>query len=278
MAEKFDKKLSYYIEDEELTFTKEDRDKTIQKIRRQTEMKEDKKSNRRIVPIVATVAAFLLAIALLPSFIANESPNADSMVAQQGDMTFSTLVMARDSSSPPHRNPVNILLTVNRNDKSIKAVSFPRATYVDIYDAEGNKQMKDKLLHTGAYYPDPDASLLTVSKFLQVPIDYYSFVPIEKFSQMSDYIDKKSKKSAVEDILSEQEVFKHLMEQIQTSKETDIPSELLDDLATSHYQMEVIKLKDSLKDTFIEERYYVEIEDKRLESITNQLLEHLNEE
>ncbi|WP_058308208.1 LCP family glycopolymer transferase [Gracilibacillus massiliensis] len=278
MDKKFDVKLSYYIENEELTFTKEDRDKTIQKIRHQTEMKEDKKPNRRIVPIVATVAAFLLAIALLPSFIANESPNADSMVAQQEDMTFSTLVMARDSSAPPHRNPVNILLTINRDDKSIKAVALPRDTYVDIYDAEGNKQMKDKLLHTGAYYPDPNASMLTVSNFLNVPVDYYLYFPVEGVTQIADYLNKKYPKSSLEDMFSEQEVLDHLMEQIQTSKETNIPKEMITDLNRNNYNVEVIDLKESLIDTYIDGIYFVEIEDPTLESTTKQLLGHLNEE
>jgi len=79
------------------------------------------------------------------------------------------------------RSDSMIVVTVNPNVKSMKMLSIPRDTYVDIV----GKGMKDKINHAYAY-GDVEMALDTVEEFLDIPIDYYVKVNMEGFKEIVD--------------------------------------------------------------------------------------------
>jgi LCP family protein required for cell wall assembly len=121
----------------------------------------------------------------LPSVYDNRIENDNALPASvQDDIvnSFSMLLMVKNSNN---RTDTNIVLTYNGYEKSIKFVSLPRDTYVSINTSKESKRMNDKLLH--AYtYGGPETAVNSVSKLLDIPIDYYTVVDIESFTKILD--------------------------------------------------------------------------------------------
>ncbi|RYL98455.1 LytR family transcriptional regulator [Sporolactobacillus sp. THM7-7] len=76
-----------------------------------------------------------------------------------------------------------ILLTVNPADETVKSVSIPRDTYVEI----AGKEKKDKINHAYSY-GGIDTSVQSVEHFLDVPIDYYVEVNMDGFKDIVDAV------------------------------------------------------------------------------------------
>lgn len=95
---------------------------------------------------------------------------------------FSVLLLGVDErANDKGRSDSMIVVTVNPNVKSMKMLSIPRDTYVDIV----GKGMKDKINHAYAY-GDVEMALDTVEEFLDIPIDYYVKVNMEGFKEIVD--------------------------------------------------------------------------------------------
>ncbi|QGH35689.1 hypothetical protein GI584_17255 [Gracilibacillus salitolerans] len=282
MVNKFQKELSSYVDEEELTFTKEDREQTIQKIRNQKTTQHNNKGSytRPIMPIMATLAVLVLAIALIPSLIVNERINtkSDSVItSSENEEGFSVLLMGEDATR--HRNPFNLLLTFHPDKENVKVVTFPRDLYVDRYNADGEKFEKTKLLHVGAYAPNPEASVITVSNYLDIPIDYYALMPMEEIFQLLG-IDNKSKINEIEEqnsianLLKKDQKFPELIELI-SHHQTNLTEDVFNQMEMKPYQYDIIQLEEGLNDIFVNEIYYVELESSFLEKLRNDLQNHI---
>jgi polyisoprenyl-teichoic acid--peptidoglycan teichoic acid transferase len=76
-----------------------------------------------------------------------------------------------------------IVLTVNPNEKSIKLLSIPRDTRVEMV----GKGKMDKINHSYAF-GGVNMTIATVEKFLDIPIDYYMKVNMESFKDIVDAV------------------------------------------------------------------------------------------
>ncbi|WP_018933419.1 LCP family protein [Gracilibacillus lacisalsi] len=279
MVSKFEKELSSYLNQEDLSFTKDDREKTFNKIHSQTTTQYHNKSSftRPIVPIMATIAVFILAIALIPSFILNEKQNseADKSItsAEEGNGDSVLLLMGEDADR--HRNPFNLLLTFNFDKESVKVVSLPRDLHVDRYNAEGEKFEKTKLLHVGAHDNDPAASVKTVSHYLDIPIDYYALMPMEEIFQLLGIDDENKiyeieEQNSLANLLEKDQKFPELMELI-SHHQTNLTEDIFNQMEKKSNQYDIIQLEEGLNNIFEDEIYYVELEPSFLEKLKNDL-------
>ncbi|WP_252312125.1 LCP family protein [Sinobaca sp. H24] len=96
---------------------------------------------------------------------------------------FSMLLLGIDSEeSTSGRSDTMIVMTVNPELESIKMVSIPRDSRVDI---EGRGQ--DKINHAYAF-GGAELAMDTVENFIDVPIDYYATVNMESFIDTVDMV------------------------------------------------------------------------------------------
>ncbi|NIK11810.1 LCP family protein [Alkalibacillus almallahensis] len=93
---------------------------------------------------------------------------------------FSILVMGLENyqEDDPGRTDTLILLTYDPEDQSVKMVSIPRDTRVDF----AGMDRTDKINHAYAY-GDKEMTIDTVSKFLDIPVDYYATVDFNAFTR-----------------------------------------------------------------------------------------------
>lgn len=98
---------------------------------------------------------------------------------------FSMLIIGVEnyvSGGQNGRSDVLMVATINPEDKSIKLVSIPRDTRVEISD----KEYTDKINH--AYNDGKEATINTVENFLDIPIDYYTTVNFDGFKNTIDVL------------------------------------------------------------------------------------------
>ncbi|WLR54818.1 LCP family protein [Mesobacillus subterraneus] len=290
MVDKFNKELFTSLEDEDLTFTQEDRKETFKKIKRRNDKKKISKfsivylSKQYIGPVLGTVMVFLLAIGLfLPNlFSGNDTSmsNPDLKQAiQQKDYSFSALVMGKDSTS--HRSNINILLTYNGSEKSIKLVPIPRDTYVEIFNSEEKMIGKDKLMHAIALNRQPEQVLITVSNLFNISVDYYSVIAEEDiYRDLGIRVDGKDESILVNEVgnsLEERSSFSKIKKLLKES-ETNIPIDILNEMQGSDSDsIQVIDMNKGLKEKVINGIYYVEINQKLLEKTSTTLKQHLGD-
>lgn len=290
MVNKFNKELFTFLEDEDLTFTKEDRKETFKKIKRRNDKKKISKfsifhlSKQYIGPVLGIVMVFLLAIGLfLPNLYSGNDTtlsNSDSHQAiQQKHFSFSTLVMGKDSIS--HRSNINILLTYNSSDNSIKLVPIPRDTYVEIFNSEGKMIGKDKLMHAIALNRQPEQVLLTVSNLFNISIDYYSVMAEEDiYRDLGIRVDGKDEGILVNEVgksLEERSSFSKIKKLLKES-ETNIPIDILNEMqASDPDSIQVIDMNKGLEEKVINGIHYVEINQKILEKTSTTLKQHLGD-
>lgn len=90
---------------------------------------------------------------------------------------FSMLLLGVDErENDVGRSDTIIVVTVNPNEESIKMLSIPRDTRVDIV----GQGTVDKINHAYAF-GGVDMSMNTVENFLDIPIDYYMKINMEGF-------------------------------------------------------------------------------------------------
>ncbi|SDQ78797.1 transcriptional attenuator, LytR family [Virgibacillus subterraneus] len=270
---KFVKELFAYLDDEELNFTKQDREETITKIQK----KHNRKSNfkglfQSIGPVTATFLVIILSIGVLLPIIYSGDENGDNQLAsQQNNNSFSVLLMGEE---PRSRTSLNILLAYNSDDESMKVVPVPRDTYVSILDAQGETIKKDKLLHAGAYGAGPKTVMATVSQLFDIPINYYATIPAENLAKSLGLTKNDTNRNnfmhEVKENLSISKI-KELVKQSETNMTKD-QFNILDSDSTS---VEIIDLREGYNEKMIDETYYVEIEEEKLAETSNVLQEHL---
>lgn len=189
-----DKRLreKLYMPDQELTFTKEDRNKVFEHIHN---MKDPQKNSfasiyKKLAPIsvslaVAGLCAFLFISSNPPVNTAKENPPRSAGTSLVQEDGFSTaLFMLKDEND---RIPVNLLLSYNKDKKRMKIISIPRDTYAPIW--RDGETAYDKL--TFAYAGGPEGAEMareTVSELFGLPIDHYAVMELDTLSAMVDSV------------------------------------------------------------------------------------------
>ncbi|MCS1352241.1 LCP family protein [Mechercharimyces sp. CAU 1602] len=159
-----------------------------------------KKRKKRIIRIVAVISLVLiigatyygitLANAVNKSFVPLERDTSDHKEeAKEMKEPFSILLIGADvkSMEKSWRPDVLMLITVNPEKKTMKTLSIPRDTLVDIANTNG----KDKINHAAVYGTqnnvDPIQNTIeTVENYFNVPIYYYSFINFQGFVDVVD--------------------------------------------------------------------------------------------
>ncbi|WP_042143726.1 LCP family protein [Paucisalibacillus sp. EB02] len=80
------------------------------------------------------------------------------------------------------RSDTLILATLNKDDKSVKLVSIPRDSYVDIPD-----RGMDKINHAH-FFGGPQLTIKTVENLMDIPVDYYVKVNFHAFVEVVEAI------------------------------------------------------------------------------------------
>lgn len=290
MDNKFNKALFSYLDEEDLAFTKQDREETLNKIQKKNKKQNNKTTLQRIGkryvgPILGTVIALILAIGLLLPHLysGNEISQENSIkqhASQQEDISFSALLMGVDLTPP--QSDINILLTYNSGDNSINLIPIPSDSYVEIFNSEGEMIGKDKLLYAPALNVKPEPVLKTVSNLFDISIDYYSVIPIEDIYGVlgvseSDEKDNIIQKNEVGNLLKERLSFSQFKNLLKES-ETNIPSEIFNQFQledSNSESIQVIDMEKGIEEKFINDIYYLEINQNLLEKTSNTLKQHL---
>lgn len=174
---------------QKLRFTKEDRNKVFEQIRKMEEKRNPPKKSfvsisKQLAPLTVSLLVVGLCIFLfIPSILhgnlnnKNNGSNASGVVSQEVDY-ITALFMVKDENN---RIPINLLLTYSKDKKMMKVVSIPRDSYTPILD--------DKLTHAYVYGSGGAENVTTaVSKLFDLPIDYYAVIDIETFSTVIDSV------------------------------------------------------------------------------------------
>lgn len=96
---------------------------------------------------------------------------------------FSTSLITVKSEVMDNRIYLNLLLTYNKDKKLMKVVSLPNDTYAPISENEDGTFFYDKLLFANSF-GDAENVKKTVSKFLDIPIDYYAVLDLKTVSEL----------------------------------------------------------------------------------------------
>ncbi|MFC5591543.1 LCP family protein [Sporosarcina soli] len=186
----------YNATDQDLRFTKEDRNEVFEQIHKLEKNNIKKKtfgySSKKFAPLTASLLVvglciFLFMPSILPgNFITeNKEGNASESVYKE-DAFLTTLLTVKDDNN---RVPINLLLTYSKDKKTMKVLSIPRDTYAPILDKHNGTTSYDKL--TFAYdYGSGGAENVrtTVSTLFDLPIDYYGVIDLETLSSMIDSV------------------------------------------------------------------------------------------
>lgn len=108
------------------------------------------------------------------------------------DEPFTVLVLGIDAQGGEgnYRPDTMMLLSINPKNNTMKMLSIPRDTYVEIPNRNGGK---DKINSVPAYAfrqgADPVQHLIeTVEKFLNVPVDHYATINFKGFVEIVDAV------------------------------------------------------------------------------------------
>lgn len=88
-----------------------------------------------------------------------------------------------DTINEKSRTDVNMILTINPQNKTILVTSIPRDYYVNLYNTSG---LKDKLTHSGIYGIETSAK--TIEKLLDINIDYYIKINFKSVISLVDLV------------------------------------------------------------------------------------------
>src|SRR5690625_4871849 len=98
----------------------------------------------------------------------------------------SVLVLGVENYEDPNtrgRTDTMMVLTFNPNDNSVKMLSLPRDTLVEI----PGRERQDKINHAYAY-GGTELAIETVENFLDIPIDYFAEIDFDAFENMVDIV------------------------------------------------------------------------------------------
>jgi len=187
----------YNMSEQELRFTKEDRNEVFERIHKleknnNTQKKSLVSSSKKFAPLTVSLLVVGLCIFLfMPSILSgsfNEKSNTN--VASEPEVKkaeFLTTLITVKSKEMDNRIYLNLLLTYNKDKKMMKVVSLPNDTYVQVADNNDGTPLYDKLL--SAYSLGGAENVRTaVSKLLNLPIDYYAVIDLETISTLIDSV------------------------------------------------------------------------------------------
>lgn len=178
---------------QELQFTREDRHRVFEQIRKIEEVPHTQKKSltslKKLTPVTVSLLVVGLCLFLfMPSFhpgnltkdsSANTSVASDPVVQETEFLTTLITVKSKDMDN---RVYLNLLLTYNKNKKMMKVVSLPNDTYAQVADNnEGTTY--DKLLLAYSFGGAENVRT-AVSKLLNLSIDYYAVIDLETISTL----------------------------------------------------------------------------------------------
>lgn len=189
----------YNSSNQQLTFTKEDRNAVFEEIRKRDENHHTQKnvSSKKFVPMTVSLLVIgLCMILFLPSMLSgNLIEKSNSSNLNQGSNTgvasesnalvteFSTSLITVKSKAMDNRIYLNLLVTYSKDKKMMKVVSLPNDTYAPVSENKDGTIFYDKLLF--AYqFGDAENVKTTVSKFFDIPIDYYAVLDLKTISEL----------------------------------------------------------------------------------------------
>ncbi len=186
------------MSNQELTFSKEDRDEVFEQLYKMEKNNIQKKSLVSISKKFAPLTVSLLAVGLCLFFfmpmilqenIINKNNETDSIgVVAQEDEYFTTLITVK-AKDMDNRIYLNLVLTYSKDKKMMKVLSIPSDTYAPILDKNDGTTSYDKLLFAYAYGTGGAENVrTTVSKLLDLTIDYYAVMDLENFSTVIDSV------------------------------------------------------------------------------------------
>ncbi|MEK4386250.1 LCP family protein [Solibacillus sp. FSL W7-1464] len=192
------------ISDQELNFTKEDRNEVFEKIHSIQKSKIPKKSlivSSKMIPVttallIVGLCLFLFLPSMLPGTINKEissiSVNKETNPAVAGTTgteeakVLTTLITVK-SEKMDDRIYLNLLLSYSTDKKMVKVVSIPYDTYVPVAEQDEGTTLNDKLLF--AYQHGGAKNVRTiVSSLFDLPIDHHAVIELRSFSSFIDSI------------------------------------------------------------------------------------------
>ena len=183
--------------DQELKFTKEDRNEVFEQIHKlemknKTQKKSLVSSSKKFAPLTVSLLVVGLCIFLfMPSILSgsfNEKSNTSDPskpVVEEGG--FITTLITVKSKEMDNRIYLNLLLTYSKDKKKMKFLSIPQTTYAPIADNNDGTTLYDKLLFAYSFGGAENVRT-TVSKLLDLPIDYYAVIDLETISKVIDSV------------------------------------------------------------------------------------------
>ncbi|WP_164669794.1 LCP family protein [Virgibacillus doumboii] len=280
---KFDKESLSYLEDEELEFTTEDRQQTFARIQEKNHAGQKKNIFHffrfKLGPVTAAVFAFVLAVGVLMPVVfsgdkTNEMTSEIRHATIQNYNSFSLLLLGKE---PSNRTSFNILMTYNGDTESMKILTIPRDTYAPIIDDDEKTLYKDKLTHAFAIGAGPEATVASVSKLFDIPVNYYAVVPAKELADELDISRGIMRKGLLGSKVQESltiDKMKDIVEQGETNISTDNFHKLISGVNVTEF----IDLKSGLEVKTIDGIYYLEIGEKKLNSVSTNLNQHLQGE
>lgn len=113
-----------------------------------------------------------------------KSEKREKEVSLKNKEAFTVLLLGVDEREGDRgRSDTMLLMSVNGEDSSVKMLSIPRDTRVEIV----GKGTKDKINHAYAF-GGVDMSAKTVEQFLDVPVDYYVEINMDGFKDLVDAV------------------------------------------------------------------------------------------
>ncbi|QPQ30283.1 LCP family protein [Lysinibacillus sp. JNUCC 51] len=197
MADKRLRDKFYNMSEQELRFTKEDRNEVFEQIDKleknnNTHNKSLVSFSKKFAPLTVSLLVIGLCIFLFIPSIFHGNFNKEynrsdpSGTVLQEDEIFTTLFTVKDENNRIH---VNLLLSYSKDKKMVKVLSIPRDTYAPILDKNNGTTSYDKL--TFAYVDGSGGAenvRTTVSKLFGLTIDYYAVMDIATLSTLIDSV------------------------------------------------------------------------------------------
>lgn len=183
--------------DQELRFTKEDRNVVFEQIHKlemknNTQKKSLVSSSKKFAPLTVSLLVVGLCIFLFMPSILSGSFNEKSHtsvpskpVVEEGG--FITTLITVKSKEMDNRIYLNLLLTYSKDKKMMKFLSIPQNTYAPLADNHDGTTLYDKLLFAYSFGGAENVRT-TVSKLLDLPIDYYAVIDLEIISKVIDSV------------------------------------------------------------------------------------------
>ena len=156
-----------------------------------------------------------------------------------------------------------------------------RDTDVEIVNSEGEIIGEDKLMHAIALNRQPEQVLKTVSNLFNISVDYYSVISEENiYRNLGIRVDGKDKSILVNEVGNslEERISFSKIKKLLSESETNIPTDILKEIQViDSNSIQVINMEKGIKEKVVNGIYYVEINQKVLETTSNTLKQHLGD-